>query len=120
MPLTAQKLAAPPARSTADAQTLTLNRAIKLALSDLAALQKMYRDGVNLIWKNPYGLSPQDAVAALGKNAADAFARINDLATAINNESPGGANFTPPMTVTINADGTVTLTPIAAAPPSAA
>jgi hypothetical protein len=67
-----------------------------------------------LVWQNPWGLTPQQAFDALGTRAGSLVTYQTRLATFINQNTPGTANDVATIkpagvTITVNGDGTVTL-----------
>ena len=61
---------------------------------------------------NPYGLTPEQVFYAMDTDGAELLEIAGAFKTAINTALPGTINDTPPYTITVNADGTVTATPI--------
>ncbi len=75
-------------------------------------LQSLLNVGANFVWANPSGLTPQQAVAYLGTNAAAVFQLSGLLCGLIGTISGTTPSPMPPgWAFTANADGTVTLTP---------
>ena len=60
------------------------------------------------IFKNDK-LTPVQTLAALGTNAAEVFKLGSMIAAVLNEAVPNSVDLTPPVAVTINQDGTVTL-----------
>ena len=92
------------------------------------AFQQMVRqqnDGINAIWHNPNGLTPQQAVDALGTDAARIFAAHGALTNAVvaavsaDNAAMTALNpayvpvaapiLKPTFTWTVNSNGTITI-----------
>lgn len=61
------------------------------------------------LWKNPDGLTPQQAFDAFEASAAIVHAKLMTAITNINAFVPGSIVFLEPKAVTSNSDGTVTV-----------
>jgi len=99
----------PPTPTTAQLQT-NVTRDIKNTCTQLfnfnvANFTKVY----NLVWANPNGLTPTQVCAALGTDAGALFSLAGSLQAVINAAHPGALPQVPPVTVTVNTDGSVTL-----------
>jgi hypothetical protein len=95
-----------------DSDLLAANGFCNSVNAEYNRLKNLLDAGATLIWSNPNGLTPQQAVANFGTNAAALFslsALLCGLIGAISGTAPS------PMPVgwsfTANSDGTVTLTP---------
>ena len=84
------------------------NAARNLRTQMIAAYNNLYAT----VWQNPLGLTPQQVCDALGANAADLFIKADILKTALNTSVAGTITATLPTgaTVTLNQNGTVTIT----------
>ena len=69
----------------------------------------VYNNNMAQIWNNSDGLTPQQCCDAFATDAAELFRLASVLSTAINAATPGTITTTPPATVTVNNDGTITL-----------
>jgi ABC-type sulfate transport system substrate-binding protein len=98
--------------ATPEEQTLQLARDI--AQGSLNFLRASFNNGQRLVWDNPYGLTPQQALDCLDGSAADLVRMSQALAVFINSFAPEESHVTSMMpqgaTVALNADGTVTIT----------
>jgi len=63
----------------------------------------------NNIWENPDGLTPQQAIDAFGTDGVELFRLAWILQEAANEAKAGTLTQTPPVEVTKNQDGTVTI-----------
>ena len=66
-----------------------------------------------LIWENPFGLTPQDVFTSLGRRGESVVNHLTALRQAVNATAPVGSGVASSkpggVTVTLNPDGTVTL-----------
>jgi hypothetical protein len=89
------------------------NRALALPRIILSRLVQSWANGLDQIWNPPAPTTPALVLAGLGSQAAELFQRSAALAAFLESQKPGctaipaAARAKP---VTINADGTVTLT----------
>lgn len=88
--------------------------------ASIEAAPKRFRealeDGARWVWANPDGLTPQQAVDALGSTAAAVFAE-HGAAYRFLHETSGLPPFIPPLMPVPNDDGTITLQPWPENPP---
>ena len=96
---------------------LSLGNAQRLiqARNALMQLQNLLNNWLQWIYKNPTGATPQEVVANLGASAGGLFESAGAIANAIGTAT-GVTPAVPPAgwTVTVNADGTVTLAEVSA------
>ena len=111
MGLISQPTSAPtPTLTTAQKQMLTRARLKTITESLFARMLAVYQEGMTQVWQNPRGLSAQEVLDALGTDAGDLFRLAALLKQAINAALPGTIADVATPAVTINADGTVTVT----------
>ena len=83
------------------------------ALSNYRTLCQMQQQGINEVWRNNFGLTPQEVCDALGTDAASAFilhGKLTESIIAI--ATAGGVTpdiLAPTNNFTLNEDGTVTI-----------
>src|SRR5436190_24322933 len=68
-----------------------------------------FTQGMGLIWANPDGLTPAEALAGLGTDAAEIVNGAEALKVFLNAAKPNTITAPTPSTLTINEDGTVTV-----------
>jgi hypothetical protein len=78
-----------------------LNRQLPMIVSNFNQIH-------NMVWNNKY-LTPQQVCDALGTNAGELFTIAHAIISLVNSIVPNTLPVTTPMTVTINQDGSVTL-----------
>lgn len=77
----------------------------------LNTMQREYSRMFGLFWRNP-NASPQAMADAFGAQTADLFARSSGLATFLLSQQAdilAEQDYTPPVPVTLNQDGTATI-----------
>jgi len=89
------------------AATKTQLRAVARGMRD--TLAKQYGTGFDLVWNNPMGLTPQEALNALGTDAGQLLTFAETLKATINTLAPGTITQAAPHNVTVNQDGTATV-----------
>lgn len=67
-----------------------------------------YNQSFNDIWNNDK-LTPQQVLDSFGTNAAELFRLAGILSTAVNSATPNTLTNSPPSSININEDGTVTI-----------
>jgi len=98
---------------TASEQTLQLLR--DSVAGSYNQLRAAFNNACQLVWENPYKMTPAEVLAALGTDAAALFAYSNavvgllNTAAAETGEPVITAVVPDGVTYTLNADGTVTL-----------
>lgn len=79
-----------------------------------------WKECYNLLWNNPYGLTPQEVLDAFGTEAVQAFLLSANTGEFINQLGAGVRNAVPEgYTYTANPDGTITLQQVEPPAPSA-
>ena len=97
------------ANDTAGKQARTKDQIIRASSQTYASLKGSTQSLFNLVWKNQYGLTPQQVFDALGTDAASLHGLFAPVAGILNAAVPGSINLTEPDAVTVNPDGTCTV-----------
>ncbi len=92
------------------------NLQLRLKTNVQAQIQKLFMDMnstfvscFNNIWENPDGMTPQQAIDAFGTDGVELFRLAWILQVAVNDAKPDTLLQSPPVMVTKNQDGTVTI-----------
>lgn len=105
--------APPPDTSLAALQERTSTRILNLSRAGYDQLVRLQREGIQLVWKNRDGLTPQQVCDGLGTKAAKVFAvhaALTDALVAAQTADGIPVNVaTPTHAFTVNEDGTVTI-----------
>lgn len=94
-------------------QEQTAHALRNIVVGGLNFLRATYDNGQQMVWQNPYGLTPQEVFDCLGADSGE-LVRISDaLGDFINTFAPEdqqvGSKKPSVVVLTINADGTVVL-----------
>lgn len=87
----------------------TIEEQAALAKGAIDGLEHAWRRCKELVWHNPYGLTPQEVVAKYGVDAQAVFLESYQIGELLKAHGRDVDN-TPPMAYTANADGSITLT----------
>jgi hypothetical protein len=105
----------PGALTLEEKQARTLTSCSALIARNWQAMVNCQNDGIDLIWHNAFGLTPQEAVDALGTDAAKVFSFHGALTTLLATQAAADgvsvAIKLPTFAFTSNQDGTVTVDP---------
>jgi len=99
------------------------NAVLALPRVMLKRMLQGWTNGLDQVWNPPAPTTPAQVIAALGTNAAEVFQRSAALRTFLESQKAGCTNLPAAARikpVTINPDGSATLTPAPAAAPAQA
>jgi hypothetical protein len=101
-----------PNPTTEQKQQFVVNRVKRLSSNMLKNVKKQHQEIMQMIWRNPQGLTPQQVMDGFGAEAHELFELSNQLLTMLGNvksDDPYLSEAAAPYEYTINQDGTVTI-----------
>lgn len=105
----------PGALTLQEKQDRTLTSCRALIARNWQAMVNCQNDGIDLVWHNAFGLTPQEAIDALGTDAVKVFAFHSALTTLLATQAAADgvtpALKFPTYAFTENQDGTITVDP---------
>lgn len=90
-------------------QARTKDQISRVSTSGFTGLKLATLQLFSFIWKNPYGLTPQEAFDSLGADAASLHSLFAPVSQLVNAALPNSLDLSEPKAVTANQDGTVTV-----------